>query len=192
MTTPTKRYTIVKALEKVLKDRRFDEVTVDEVAEAAGVGKGTVYRYFEDKEDLFFQMIQEFLREESDAVAVVAAAAMPPREKLIRVGETISTHIQLHGRYIRMMHAQHHAPRLGRDPHETMRDHHQRLDRILSQVLRDAERTGLLRPNLNYEAILCLYKGMIMENSMRLLNMDTAVSLEQLVDLILTGVGQPN
>jgi len=192
MTTTDKRRTILKALEKVLKDQRYDEVTVDEVAEAAGVGKGTVYRYFEDKEDLFFQMIQEFLSEESDAVSVVAAAAMPPREKLVRIGETISKHIQLHGRYIRMMHAQHNSQRQGRDPHETMRNHHQRLDRILAQVLRDAESTGLLRPNLDYEAVLCLYKGMIMESSMCLLHMDTTVSLEQLVDLILAGVGQPN
>ncbi len=43
------------AVEKLFTSRRFHEVTLDDVAQAAGVGKGTIYRYFEDKDDLFFQ-----------------------------------------------------------------------------------------------------------------------------------------
>ncbi len=190
MPTSDKRQVILKALEKILKDRRLDEVTVAHVAETASVGKGTVYRYFEDKEDLFFQMIQEFLKEEVDDVAIAAASSMPPREKLIRVGETISEHIQFHGQFIRMMHTQHRSKTQRYDPHDMMSDHHKRLERILSQVLHAVEDAGLLRSQLDYNAVLCIYKGMIMERSMRLVHMDTDVPMEQLVDLILGGIGR--
>ncbi|MBC8481976.1 MAG: TetR/AcrR family transcriptional regulator, partial [Planctomycetes bacterium] len=37
-------------------NRRFHEITLDEIAQAAGVGKGTIYYYFADKDDLFFQV----------------------------------------------------------------------------------------------------------------------------------------
>jgi len=39
------------------------KTTVDEIALAAGVGKGTVYYYFEDKEDIFLEVIREEMNE---------------------------------------------------------------------------------------------------------------------------------
>jgi AcrR family transcriptional regulator len=35
------------------------KTTVDEIAAEAGVGKGTVYYYFEDKQDIFLKVVQE-------------------------------------------------------------------------------------------------------------------------------------
>jgi AcrR family transcriptional regulator len=41
--------------------RDFDEVTVAEVATAAGVSSVTVFKYFPRKEDLYFDRAQEFI-----------------------------------------------------------------------------------------------------------------------------------
>lgn len=48
---------ITKAAEDLFIDRRFHEVTLDEVAQQAHVGKGTIYRYFDDKEDLYLKTL---------------------------------------------------------------------------------------------------------------------------------------
>jgi AcrR family transcriptional regulator len=48
-----KRQQIMQGAERVFTDRRFHEITMDEIAQAAAVGKGTIYRYFETKEDLY-------------------------------------------------------------------------------------------------------------------------------------------
>ena len=50
-----RRHQIMKAAEQLFTNCRIHEVTLDEIARAAHVGKGTIYRYFEDKDDLFFQ-----------------------------------------------------------------------------------------------------------------------------------------
>ena len=52
-----KKEKILSALEAILPEKRFHEITLDEVAQTAKVGKGTIYRYFENKEDLFFQLV---------------------------------------------------------------------------------------------------------------------------------------
>lgn len=52
---PDKRQKIMDAVEHLFTRRRFHEVTLDQVAQKAGVGKGTIYLYFKDKENLFFQ-----------------------------------------------------------------------------------------------------------------------------------------
>jgi AcrR family transcriptional regulator len=50
-----KRQQIMQAALSLLRHRHIHEVTLDEVAQRARVGKGTLYLYFRDKEDLFFQ-----------------------------------------------------------------------------------------------------------------------------------------
>ena len=50
-----RRQEIMEVAETLFSRARFHEVTLDEVAKIAKVGKGTIYRYFRDKEDLFIQ-----------------------------------------------------------------------------------------------------------------------------------------
>lgn len=48
---------ILDTAEKLFAAGRYHEVTLDDICHEAGVGKGTIYRYFKDKEDLFWQVI---------------------------------------------------------------------------------------------------------------------------------------
>jgi AcrR family transcriptional regulator len=56
MSKSERRQIIMHEAERLFTSRRFHEVTLDEVAASAHVGKGTIYRYFKDKDDLFFQV----------------------------------------------------------------------------------------------------------------------------------------
>ncbi len=56
MENADKRQTIMQTAEKLFKSRRIHEITLEEVAQKARVGKGTIYLYFENKDDLFFQV----------------------------------------------------------------------------------------------------------------------------------------
>jgi AcrR family transcriptional regulator len=55
MARQNRRQKIMKAAERLFSDRCFHEVTLDEIAQEARVGKGTIYRFFSSKDDLFFQ-----------------------------------------------------------------------------------------------------------------------------------------
>ena len=48
---------ILEAASRVFAEKDFHQVLIDEIAEAGGIGKGTVYRYFRTKEDLYFATI---------------------------------------------------------------------------------------------------------------------------------------
>ena len=72
MTKENKRILILQALEELLPGRRFHEITLDEVAKAAGVGKGTIYLYFKDKDALFAELICFQLEKLSEELAALA------------------------------------------------------------------------------------------------------------------------
>lgn len=54
-----KRRAIVDAAAELFAARPYHEVRLDDVAEAARVGKGTLYVYFKSKEDLYESLILE-------------------------------------------------------------------------------------------------------------------------------------
>ena len=55
--TKGKREAIIEAAAKVFASKGFHSARVEEIAREADVGKGTVYEYFDSKEDLFKKMI---------------------------------------------------------------------------------------------------------------------------------------
>ena len=55
MSCDDKKNQIMQAVEKLLVSKRLHEITTDDVAQCAHVGKGTLYRYFNDKDDLLFE-----------------------------------------------------------------------------------------------------------------------------------------
>lgn len=55
--------------------QRFDEVRMDDIAAEAKVSKGTVYRYFKDKEELYLALLE---RSNRDIVARMQAVAEAP------------------------------------------------------------------------------------------------------------------
>ena len=60
------RQSISNAATRLFLERGFDQVTVDEIAAAADVGRMTVFNHFPRKEDMFFdrdQEIRELLRD---------------------------------------------------------------------------------------------------------------------------------
>lgn len=62
---------ILDAALEVFSENGFHHATVDEIAERADVGKGTLYRYFANKETLFNELVRLRLEElEGTAVAI--------------------------------------------------------------------------------------------------------------------------
>ena len=72
------RQGISNAATRLFVERGFDQVTVDEIAAAADVGRMTVFNHFPRKEDLFFdrdeegrEMLREALRQRDPHVAPI-------------------------------------------------------------------------------------------------------------------------
>ena len=54
-----KRRQIVDGARRIFLERGFDAASMMDIAKAAGVSKGTLYVYFENKEELFAAIVQE-------------------------------------------------------------------------------------------------------------------------------------
>jgi AcrR family transcriptional regulator len=55
------RDTLGDALVELIQEKSFDEITVQEVLDRAGVGRSTFYAHYRDKDDLFLSDVEDFL-----------------------------------------------------------------------------------------------------------------------------------
>lgn len=81
-----RRSDIIDAAERVFFFQGVGSATMDDVAEAAELSKGTLYLYFESKEDLYFAIIGRGIRILQAAFEAAVAAAATGLEKVQAVG----------------------------------------------------------------------------------------------------------
>jgi TetR/AcrR family transcriptional regulator, fatty acid metabolism regulator protein len=63
LTDPPGRRKIIQALTELMRTRDFNSVTTVEIAAAAGVTEGLIYKYFDSKKDLLYQVLDEHFSE---------------------------------------------------------------------------------------------------------------------------------
>lgn len=86
MTTDTEiRERIIAFAREHFMHEGFSKVTLDEIAAELGMSKKTLYKYFEDKEDLLRAGIEENLRKISSEIDAITSSNGSFAEKLARV-----------------------------------------------------------------------------------------------------------
>jgi len=77
-----RRAEILDAATAVFSERGFAAADVQEIADRTGVGKGTVYRYFPSKEELFLAAVDHGMRRLKTAVDAAVAGVVQPLERI--------------------------------------------------------------------------------------------------------------
>lgn len=90
----TKKECILDAATHAFARLGFKKASIDEIARAAGVAKGTVYLAAESKEDLFYQAVHRELRSWLAEVARMLDPRVPADQLLVQVAEASLDHLE--------------------------------------------------------------------------------------------------
>jgi AcrR family transcriptional regulator len=83
-----KRQILVKAAGRVFAEQGFTATRVSDIAVCAGVGKGTVYEYFDSKEELFFAVFEWINAQVRSRVGAVLAEPGTAHDHLLTLFRT--------------------------------------------------------------------------------------------------------
>lgn len=87
--TESKRLEILEAASRVFAERPFHEVLIEDIAATARVGKGTIYRYFDTKDDLYFSTILHGFDSLSEGLEKALAEEDSPVARLERIARDV-------------------------------------------------------------------------------------------------------
>jgi AcrR family transcriptional regulator len=91
-----RREGILDAASAILARDGYERTDVQQVADALGVGKGTIYRYFPTKRSLFLGCVDRLMR---GLVNAVNGCAEGRRDPLDRIAASIETYLVFHDRH---------------------------------------------------------------------------------------------
>lgn len=99
-----KKHHIIEAAMKCFAEKGYRGTSIQHIADALGMAKGSLYFYFKSKEDLLVEICKHhFELMFKDFRAIMEDKALPPREKLLRQIVLSFNHFVDHGDFLKML-----------------------------------------------------------------------------------------
>jgi AcrR family transcriptional regulator len=133
-----KRQRIADTAARLFASRPFHKVRLDDVAAAAGVGKGTVYIYYKSKEDLYASLVSGDFRALVHSIRDDVNGHAPPDAALAEIIRRLVAFAFEHPTYFEVMPATRGTP-----GHTAMVKLRGELTDIIARTLRRGTRDGL-------------------------------------------------
>ncbi len=153
---------LLAAAEKLFKNKRYHELTLDDVARMAAVGKGTIYLYFKNKEDLVCQLATHGHDELcSEISSCVENEKLPLRELLIKIFEAVSSFYNGRHTLFRIMEQEAPLESLRDKFRQEIRKRRFRLVSLIAGLLGREDNLRQLRKDIDLEALANFFLGMV-------------------------------
>jgi AcrR family transcriptional regulator len=101
MATPTKaplrqirEQELVAATRSLFDERRMQHAPIEEIAQAAGIARGLIYRHFSSKDELFVLTVTDYLRELAGELEAATGGATDGPEELERCAKAYADFCQ--------------------------------------------------------------------------------------------------
>ena len=151
------RSALLTAAREAFEERGFDDCRMNDIADAAGVSHGTVYTYFESKEEILGQVIDELLVELQDDLRTSA------KDPMARIEEANRRYLSAYRQNARLLQVVEQAavtsPELGKQIDEFRQRYHARVGAALRRLQAQDRVTGELPADVAATALCAMVEG---------------------------------
>ena len=183
------RESILAAAQMIFTRREYHEVLMDDVARASRVGKGTVYRYFPGKRQLYVAVMFEGIDQLYGELRRVVDTPEVPIVKVERIVRCILAHFWDRRFFFALIHRNEHKPD-DPDSREWLRRRAE-LAGLIQSAIEEAVAVGQMREvdsRITTEILLGMLRG---ANRYRRADDTLDLMVAAVVDVFLCGVGTP-
>ncbi|MGB9380478.1 TetR/AcrR family transcriptional regulator [Candidatus Binatus sp.] len=158
--TPFLRERILQSAAELFADREFDLVLIDEVAAHAGVGKGSVYRQFKSKEELYAAAVIDGFAKLQREIRAALPGCISMREQMATIVQHTVRFFWTRRQFFALLRDPKALPPSQERQYRAQRND---LSRLISGVLDEGIRRGAMRPGIDTrvaaEALLGMVRG---------------------------------
>jgi TetR/AcrR family fatty acid metabolism transcriptional regulator len=185
-----KRQRILRAAVDVFAEHGYFNAKVAQIAKAAGVADGTIYLYFQGKEDLLITIFREHTRSYLEALELRMADVEPAEDRL---RTAVRYHLETLGRdralaVVSQVELRHSLKFLSLFSQQEVADYLN----VIRKIVEHGQESGAFRrnvhPQLAAKAIFGVLDEMVTSWMLSEKDYDLAAQSEQVADLILTGL----
>jgi AcrR family transcriptional regulator len=150
---------IIAAAARVFQTKGYHAATVQDIADAVGILKGSLYHHVKSKEDLLYLIVKEPIARIYERMTEIADGDSPPGEKLRRA---IHAHLEALARhYPHLFVSLHEREEMKHRFREQFKLSPKQYERCWQQILREGVKSGAFRPDLDVQVVSYGLLGML-------------------------------
>lgn len=168
------RELIIEATEELLKKKKLSDISLAEIAEEAGISKGTLYYHYKSKSDILFDITDKYLDEQYNDLIIWTEDATKDTSlhrlvKYVLERDVATAGMRMHFFYDAM---------LGNEKiRERLLERYTEFARIISQKI--GERTQVLPPDYLAWLLLLLSDGLYIHQTIGNTSLDVAEFIQK-------------
>ncbi|HTX89651.1 MAG TPA: TetR/AcrR family transcriptional regulator [Anaerolineales bacterium] len=139
-----RRHEIFQSAVTLILEQGFTDTSMQEIADAAGVGKSTLYDYFPTKDHVLLFVLEEELELLREQAEDIAAQEIPVQEKLTKILETQLDFLLKNKNFFIEISMQ--AAQLGQTGQQSVMQKRYAYQDLLRGILEQGIREGIFRP----------------------------------------------
>lgn len=187
-----KKRSIMEAALLVLTEKGYHLATIDEIAERAGVGKGTIYLYFESKAALVGELIDTATRMHLKEMEEAIDRAKDAREKILILAGAEYDFVQRNAPLVRIL-ASGETMGLAPEFRAQMQSVREGYVKLIERVIREGQREGVFSTSISPVLAATIIFGARIAVTQYALEVDAQSQAEeirrQVIDFVLRGLG---
>ncbi len=193
---PNRKQDIIQAARRVFAQKGYASTRIIEVAEAASVGKGTIYEYFRSKEALFFAVFESMMTESAGILSQAKDSAGESFAQRIRMlGDSIIEawleQIEMYSLIMEFWSATASSP--SRESFKSVfQDGYRDLRAIVGDLIRSAQQVGEVPATIDAEniaaALVGTWDALILQAWLDP-KFDALATSRSFLDVVLRGIG---
>jgi AcrR family transcriptional regulator len=157
-----KKKEILSAAVKLFAEKGYEYTTLDEIAEAAEFGKGTLYNYFQNKEDLYLAILEDIFESFLFNLKKISKTTRSFYDFVYEVIENVLRfHMENQYAFMLLVHERLHVVKnTPFEIPEKLKKMHQESERIHKKRIREAIKNGEIA-SLDVDKIIHIYRSMM-------------------------------
>lgn len=193
-----RRKQILQAAREVFMQKGFGSATMDEIAQRAELGKGTLYSYFKSKEELYVAVLNEGLEVFLRRIEETLKLPLGPEEMIKRLGDVYYQYYLDHKDYFRVFFFLEHGDVFKDLPRELIQDNIERgvqCLRLFAEVVEQGIREGIFAPVDPWKAAVAFWgatNGILFlfeeEINREIIGMEVEQLIHYTLDLLIKGL----
>jgi AcrR family transcriptional regulator len=150
---------IIDAAAEIFHRNGYADTSVQDVAEAVGILKGSLYYYIDSKEDLLYRVLLEVHEDAEGILEGIAAMDAGPLE---RIAAYVKRHVEYNVRnFTKVAVYYHDFDLLSRERRADIRKHRRNYELFLEGLIREAQETGQVSPDADPRVLAyCMFGTM--------------------------------
>ncbi len=175
---------ILDVAKKIIEEKGFHNTRVDDIAERAGVAKGTLYLYFKSKDDLFSKLIEREYNKVVAGLVKVVELKDDVTSKLDAVIEGFLKYMEENRDFF--LSIMYEAPSIKKDNlRKRIRENNRVIQETLGRLIEEGIKEGIIRNDVEVPVIVGCIIGTVSRVIFYAINFDRERSLISFKDSIM-------